>query len=71
MLTLGINQDLYDCGVALADGRDVLYSANEEKCALTRIDSHFLTQEPLAIDLHVGDRRTSVIHEGGRRHYDS
>jgi len=31
MLTLGINQDLYDCGVALADGRTVLYAANEER----------------------------------------
>lgn len=31
MLVLGINQDFYDCGVALTDGQKVLYSANEER----------------------------------------
>jgi len=31
LLYLGINQDLYDCGVAITDGERVLYCANEER----------------------------------------
>jgi len=31
MLRLGISQDLYDAGVALTDGEQVLYAANEER----------------------------------------
>ena len=31
MLTLGINQDLYDCGVAVSDGEKLLYAAGEER----------------------------------------
>ena len=31
MLILGVNQDLYDCGVTLTDGEKILYSAGEER----------------------------------------
>lgn len=38
MLTLGISQDLYDAGITLTDGEQVLYAANEER--FTRRKNH-------------------------------